>query len=924
MWMSIGKIRLLLKTLLAFWARSLFIHLSRGEATGPLARPRHPMRVGRTVGGAALGGMTKTMIKSLKRQFLIRRTALLVMAAAFGLASLFVFGGQQVAQAQESRHLPGESFDLEKVHNDDPWGIWSDGTTFWINDRSDRQFYAYNVGNKARNSDKDKYIKHYTSSGFHVHNDYMHLAVDPNHYPARDAKGYGYADFSKMPNNQSVDNSSSFDLNLGHIGVNKHPHPAGVWSDSTHIYISDYAEPESHDHNGAAVYAYHASTGELDAPRSLSGIDDPVSRIGGIWCDGKTMWVVDVPNRKVYAYNFSTKARDSSKDFTLHSDNSDPRGIWSDGLVLYVVDTGDNEVYAYDIADLTFPYGTLHPDTGEPQDVWADTIYDRVKWVSSLNAGKLHAYSIDTNQRLPSRDIDTAASGNAAPSGIMNNWVTWYVADLRDGKVYAYNANTLERQPDKDINNLASSTGNPTPTDIFVNSSTIWVADRHDKKAYAYVLSTGARDSGKDIALPHAGRTRGIYMHGGIMWASGSEEERLYAYAVSTGHRQPGWDIKLISENAQPKGLWFDGTEMWVLNNGEPYKVFEYGLPNVDPVQLDRQNERSSGLTGDDGVVWVSDWARDRIYAYDSNWSRLPDRDVDGLATAGNDSSHGIWSDGLYILVADWHDAVIRVYLAGQSSNPRVPSFDIDLDPENSAPTGLWSDWDTLWVADTDDKKAYAYALSGGERRPNEDVAFSQSSGVFGIWSNGTVFWTGGNDVGTLQAYSRNGTRRSHLDIVLAPENDYTRGIWSDGHDMYVLQGNKPHLYSYPMPPSITVSANPVFLHENGGATPLIATVKGGLGIPDGASLSVDIVHGTTDGQDISVTANSGPVEMSDGSGSVRLTLTPDNNNDYEGRKHFYLRATVSHSSLSEDLRSRTALVLLEDDPQESQQVGGL
>lgn len=869
--------------------------------------------------------MTRTMIKSLKRQFLIRRTALLAMAAALGLASLFVFGGQQYAQAQESRYLPGESFNLDPL-NTDPWGIWSDGTTIWVNDRSDRQFVAYNAESKARDSSKDKYIHHYTASGFHVHNDYMHLVVDPYHHVGRDDRGYGYANFSKMPNDSATDHSSSFTLETGH-GTDDHSHPAGVWSDDTHIYVSDYVDAENWDHEGATVYAYHASTGATDETLTFAKLDDPVDRIGGIWSDGETMWMVDVPSKKVYGYDFHIRrdggaVSDSSKDFTLHSDNGEPLGIWSDGVTMYVVDTGDNKVYAYDIADLTFPYGTLHPDTGEPQDVWAD-VHDRVKWVSSLNAGKLHAYSLDTNQRLPSRDIDTAASGNAAPSGIMNNGVTWYIADLRDGKVYAYNADTLQRQPDKDINNLASSTGNPTPTDIFVNGSTIWVADRHDKKAYAYVLSTGERDSSKDLALPHAGRTRGIYMHEGIMWASGSEEGRVYAYAMTNGARQPARDIELTSENAQPKGLRSDGTDIWVLNNGEPFKEFKYSLPSFDPpVQLDSQNARSSGLAVRGGVAYVSDWARDRLFAYDStDWSRLPNEDVGGLADAGNDSPHGIWSSDGYVLVADWKDSVVRAYLIGQAGEGYASDFDIDLDAENDHPTGMWSDSHVLWVADTEDKKAYAYALSGGERRPSDDLSFPQSSGVFGIWSNGTVFWTGGNDTGTLQAYSRNGARRSHLDIVLAPGNDYTRGIWSDGRHMYVLQGNSPHLYRYPMPLSVTLSVSRDSLREDGGSVQIVATVNGGFGVPNGASLSIDIVHGTTDGQDISITRNSGPTQMTGGTGTVSLTFEPNNDRVHEGGKHFYLRATVSHSSLSEDLRSRTAVTLIEDDPQP---VGGL
>ena len=46
-----------------------------------------------------------------------------------------------------------------------------------------------------------------------------------------------------------------------------------------------------------------------------------------------TMWVADYSDYKIYAYNLSTKARDSGKDFNTLEDaeNEGPEGIWSDG-----------------------------------------------------------------------------------------------------------------------------------------------------------------------------------------------------------------------------------------------------------------------------------------------------------------------------------------------------------------------------------------------------------------------------------------------------------------------------------------------------------------------------------------------------------------------------------------------------------------
>ena len=44
---------------------------------------------------------------------------------------------------------------LDAAGNGSPTGIWSDGTTMWVADDSDDEIYAYNVSTKARDSSKD-------------------------------------------------------------------------------------------------------------------------------------------------------------------------------------------------------------------------------------------------------------------------------------------------------------------------------------------------------------------------------------------------------------------------------------------------------------------------------------------------------------------------------------------------------------------------------------------------------------------------------------------------------------------------------------------------------------------------------------------------------------------------------------------------
>ena len=66
------------------------------------------------------------------------------------------------------------------------------------------------------------------------------------------------------------------------------------------------------------------------------------------------MWVANDGSSstdKIYAYDMTTKARDSSQDFdTLNAaGNTSPRGIWSNGTTMWVSDQTTDKIYAYDM-----------------------------------------------------------------------------------------------------------------------------------------------------------------------------------------------------------------------------------------------------------------------------------------------------------------------------------------------------------------------------------------------------------------------------------------------------------------------------------------------------------------------------------------------------------------------------------------------
>ncbi len=83
------------------------------------------------------------------------------------------------------------------------------------------------------------------------------------------------------------------------------------------------------------------------------------------------MWVADLTDAKVYAYNMETKERDPDKDFnTLEAaGNVAPEGIWSDGITLWVADEDDDKLYSYNLSrDEALDLKFLNVDDEPPDD----------------------------------------------------------------------------------------------------------------------------------------------------------------------------------------------------------------------------------------------------------------------------------------------------------------------------------------------------------------------------------------------------------------------------------------------------------------------------------------------------------------------------------------------------------------------------
>ena len=388
-----------------------------------------------------------------------------------------------------------------------------------------------------------------------------------------------------------------------------------------------------------------------------------------IWSDGMTMWVADVTDRKLYAYDLETKARVPGRDFDtlIAAGNENPSGLWSDGETMWVADASDSKLYAYDL---------------------------------------------ETKARVPGRDFDTLlAAGNNDPWGLWSDGVTMWVADTGDSKLYAYDLATRERAPGQDFNTLPDLVDDVIGG-IWSDGVTMWVGGQFSQKLYAYDLESKERVSGRDFTTLGAagnGRPYGIWSDGETMWVADSPDDKLYSYNMP------------VSDNADLRSITVDGEPVAGFDPAETaysHRVDETATrftvaaearqllaevtaitppdadPNTDGHQVDfPENAREVAVTV---TVTAQDGTATKTYTVTVLRGTGPpygwkaEDDLNTLAAAGNGFPYGLWSDGETMWVVDRDDG--QLYAYDVDTGARAPGQDFILDALNGDPLGLWSD----------------------------------------------------------------------------------------------------------------------------------------------------------------------------------------------------------------------------------------
>ena len=205
--------------------------------------------------------------------------------------------------------------------------------------------------------------------------------------------------------------------------------------------------------------------------------------------------------------------------------------------------------------------------------------------------------------------------------------------------------------------------------------------------------------------------------------------------------------------------------------------------------------------------------ARPTTPAPSNAFTRNPAADFDGLQSAGNTLPLGIWSDGETMWVADFSDE--KIYAYDLATKARVPGKDFDTlkAAGNSGLLGIWSDGETMWAADFFEEKIYAYDLATKARVPGKDFDTLKAAGNTwpqGIWSDGTTMWAADFFEKKIYAYDLATKARvpvQDFDTLKAARNVSPQGIWSDGTTMWVADNNYDKVYAYDMATKARVPA---------------------------------------------------------------------------------------------------------------------
>ena len=198
-----------------------------------------------------------------------------------------------------------------------------------------------------------------------------------------------------------------------------------------------------------------------------------------------------------------------------------------------------------------------------------------------------------------------------------------------------------------------------------------------------------------------------------------------------------------------------------------------------------------------------------KLYAYNSLGRRDPSKDFNTLRAAGNTAPWGIWSDGETMWVADQVDKKIYSYNMPDLSDATLSRLTVspvgiaDFDSDVTAyHVGVANDVAQLWFMPTVNQPGATIDIEGTSITSGAAHAISLSEG-----RNDVTITVTADDRRTTKVYTVTVVRSvtttfgwnaaADFNTLDAVGNSYPAGIWSDGTTMWVVNTHDDKIYAY-------------------------------------------------------------------------------------------------------------------------------
>ena len=343
-----------------------------------------------------------------------------------------------------------------------------------------------------------------------------------------------------------------------------------------------------------------------------------------------------------------------------------------------------------------------------------------------------------------------------------------------------------------------------------------------------------------------------------------------------------------------PTGIWSDGTTMWVADNWveknhwleyERYfgVLYAYNLATKQRDEhkdfqvsalSDGGNSEPRGIWSDGTTMWVAD-VGGKIYAYNLRTGRW-DASED-FNTLINDNPQGIWSDGTTMWVADFYNNGIYAYNLRTKQRDASKEFNTLASIGETTLTGIWSDGTTMWVVDTWNSHIYAYDLATKQRDPSKDITALKSVGNIdprGIWSDGTTMWVVDRDNVKIYAYDLQAEARARAEASVRKRQEFYEQIDQQQYPIhYAIENYETYSNVISEDPwdivrSLIIAGHSEKEKNTEGNTPLLLAVK--------VNFSADFIDNLLNA---GAAVNINNAELADADGNVPLHYAVKNNN---------------------------------------------